>query len=134
MWIFFNDGILDLKIPVLTTHLRTMWKLARAGYSLSREKLLEGKQKSDTLSDHLNSAARAGLIYKIEGKKYPSLDGFRSEPNEYVPLNVTHKIQVMDYSKINDFLSYTLHKEIRERAYRLLLSQIWRIRPNRNPS
>jgi len=110
MWIFFNDGILDLKIPVLTTYLRTMWKLARAGYPLSREKLVEGKQKPDTLSDHLNSAARAGLIYKIEGKKYPSLDGFRSEPNEYVPLNVTHKIQVKDYSKINDFYSYTLQK------------------------
>ena len=97
---------------MLTTYLKTMWKLARAGYPLSREKLVEGKQKPDTLSDHLNSAVRAGLIYKKEGKKYPSLDGFRSEPNEYVPLNVTHKIQVMDYSKINDFLSYTLQKKL----------------------
>ena len=105
MWIFFNEGILDLKIPVLTTYLRTMWKLARAGYPLSREKLVEGKQKSDTLSDHLNSAARAGLIYKIEGKKYPSLDGFRSEPNEYVPLN--YELHNKDRVRIiTDDLSY----------------------------
>ena len=111
MWIFFNIGILDLKIPVLTTYLRTMWKLARAGNTLlTREKLVEGKQKPDTLSDHLSEARLAGVLYKIKGKSIPINGGFISEPNEYLPINPTHKMSVKDYQEINDAFSYKLQE------------------------
>lgn len=111
MWIFFNDGILKLKIPVLTTYLRTMWKVAREGHPLSREKLVEGRQKIDNLSAHLTKAISAGLIFKIRGKVYPMNGNFISDPNEYLPLNSTHKVCIKDCNEINDAFSYALLKE-----------------------
>ncbi|MBR1834883.1 MAG: hypothetical protein IJ785_05205 [Bacteroidales bacterium] len=112
MWIFFNDGIKELKIPVLTTLLRTMWKTQRAGHRLSQPDLVEGKQKTETLSLHLKSACLAGVIYKIKGNAIPINDGFISEPNEYIPLNPTHKINIAEYSEINEAFSFALQETL----------------------
>lgn len=109
MWIFFNMGILDLKIPVLTTYLRTMWKVTKAGHRLTQKELVEDNQKTRTLSKHLNAAVEVGLIakkrqiYRINGQ-------FRSTPNEYIPLDSTHKLWVENMSEIDDAFSYSLQK------------------------
>lgn len=53
MWIFFNEHINDLKIPVVTTYLHTMWKLNRQGIPLRIDQLAMPNQKDITLSRHL---------------------------------------------------------------------------------
>ena len=111
MWIFFNEGITQLKIPVLTSFLRTMWKVSCAGHRLTLKELVEGNQKEDTLSGHLQKAVAAGLIEKNRGKP-STTDGifWRSTPNEYIPLNPTQKVWIAEYDEIDDLYSYSLLK------------------------
>lgn len=115
MWIFLNEGITKIQPPILTTFLRTMWKLTIAGHRLSQKKLVEGEQKTDTLSKHLQQAVDAGLIEK-KREKPSTIDGiiWRSPPNEYTPLNPTHKVWIEEYQEIDDLFSYSLQKRFRK--------------------
>lgn len=109
MWIFLNDGINKLKIPELTTFLRTKWQIMRVKHPLSRKKLVVGNQKLDTLSRHLNKAVEAGLITKQRNIYFINGE-FRSAPNEYTPLDPTKKLWVENLSEIDDSFSYSLQK------------------------
>lgn len=112
MWIFFNQGINELKPPVLTTYLRTMWKLSKAQKdSLCREDLVAGNQKPDTLSKHLKLAKDAGLL-EIVNRKYEINGNFRSLPNVYTICNPTHKVWLDTLSDISDVTSYLLQRQM----------------------
>lgn len=110
MWIFLNDGIKNLKIPELTTFLRTKWQIMKVGHPLSRKNLVVGNQKLDTLSRHLNKAVDAGLITKKRNIYFINGE-FRSDPNEYTPLDPTCKLWVENLSEIDDVFSYSLQKQ-----------------------
>lgn len=115
MWIFFNQGINELKPPVLTTYLRAMWKLSKAQKdSLCREDLVTGSQKPDTLSKHLKKAQDAGLL-EILNRKYEINGNFRSFPNVYTICNPTHKVWVEALSDITDATSYFLQRQMGKR-------------------
>ena len=112
MWIFFNQGINELKPPVLTTYLRTMWKLSEAQKdSLCREDLVAGSQKPDTLSKHLKLAKDARLL-DIVHRKYEINGDFRSLPNVYTICDPTHKVWLDALSDITDITSYILQKQM----------------------
>lgn len=112
MWIFFNQGINELKPPVLTTYLRTMWKLSEAQKdSLCRGDLVAESQKPDTLSKHLKRAKDAGLL-EIVNRKYEINGNFRSLPNVYTICNPTHKIWLDTLSDISDVTSYLLQRQM----------------------
>lgn len=112
MWIFFNQGINELKPPVLTTYLRTMWKLSEAQQdSLCQKDLVAGSQKPDTLSKHLKLAKDAGLL-EIVNRKYEINGNIRSLPNVYTICDPTHKVWLDTLSDITDVTSYILQRQM----------------------
>lgn len=112
MWLFFNEGVRLLKIPVLTTYLRTFYKLQLHGSRLAREKLVSSRQKPDNLSKHLKIAANCGLL-EIWPEKYKiGAEQFRSYPNLYIIRNPSHKVWVQAAEDITDSLSYQIQKAL----------------------
>ncbi len=109
MWIYFNEGVRHLKIPVLTTYLRTFYKLQQEGYRMTRDELIINKQKPDTLSKHLKAAKLCGLL-RIIPERYKYAGGFKSLPNLYIVNNPTHKIWITSIDDINNNTSYHLQE------------------------
>jgi len=123
MWIFFNQGINELKPPVLTTYLRVMWKLADAQKdSLLRKDLVTGKQKEDTLSNHIGKAMEAGLLTRVQ-RKYEINGEYRSLPNVYTLLNPTHKVWIETFDGISDGISFRLQMLMGRRHSEYILNK-----------
>ena len=111
MWIFFNEHINDLKIPVVTTYLHTMWRLNRQGIPLRIDQLTMPNQKDTTLSRHLKMAAEVGLIEK-RPRVYHNGITFVSAPNDYILRNPSLKVWVEDESIIDDSFSCKLQTQL----------------------
>lgn len=111
MWIFFNEHINDLKIPVVTTYLHTMWKLNRQGIPLRIDQLAMPNQKDITLSRHLKMAVEVGLIEK-RPRVYHNGITFVSAPNDYILRNPALKVWIEDESVIDDSFSFKLQTQL----------------------
>ncbi|MCI7177191.1 MAG: hypothetical protein MSA00_00895 [Bacteroidales bacterium] len=113
MWIYLNEGVLRLKVPVLTTYLITIFKLIRAGKPLKREELVVGRQKPDTLSKHLNKAIEAGLLEKVQRRVYDEeRDVYYSLPNIYTICNPTIKARFKCLDEITEWAAYQIQKQL----------------------
>lgn len=111
VWIYFNERATELKPPVLTSYLRTIFKNQKARKTLKREDLVEGTQKMDTLSKHLKMAQEAGLL-EIRHSKYEINGEWRSNPNVYIICNPTLKIQCNDASELSEAIAYSIQKQL----------------------
>ena len=112
MWLFLNEGVCLLKIPVLTTFLRTFYKLQLHGTRLTREKLVSTGQKPDKLSEHLKFAANCGLLQIWPEKYCIGAEEFRSYPNLYIIRNPSYKVWVQSVEDITDCFSYQIQKAL----------------------
>lgn len=111
MWIFFNEHINDLKIPVVTTYLQAMWKLNRQGIPLRIDQLTKPNQKDTSLSRHLKMAANVGLIEKRRRVSYNG-STFVAAPNDYILRNPSLKVWVEYESIIDDSFSFALQTQL----------------------
>ena len=112
MWLYFNDGVSSLTIGLLTTYLRTIYKLLDAEDRLIREELVSYKQKPDTLTKHLNMAENVGLLWKRPERYCIGKNNWKSYPNLYIIRNPSYKVWVNTIDDITDCFSYQILKAL----------------------